>query len=86
MSSLNNVNTAITGIQAGKTVKELQEQRPLLERLVWEQQQTNRMLWVMLTADQRATLIAEDEAAAAAEAATAAAAEEGKRRKGRWRG
>ncbi len=86
MSSLNNINTAITGIQAGKTVKELQEQRPLLERLLWEQQQTNRLLWAMLAPEQRASLIAENEAITAAEAAAAAEEEEGKRRKGRWRG
>ena len=56
-------------IAADRTRKELEKQgkrgereASMLEQLLWETRQTNRMLWVSLTDEQRAGLVAMDPA------------------------
>jgi hypothetical protein len=67
MGSMNNFNTAAGALGAVKTMKSAEETTDLLQRLLWEQRQTNLMLWSTLSDSQKAEVTAASAAISAAE-------------------
>lgn len=65
---LDSFNAAAGAYGATKTMQGVRDTNAILEQLLWEQRQANKMLWVTLTDEQRAAYVAMEAAEANAQA------------------